>query len=614
MGVMTLAFSPDGMHLLAGGRGGAAFWSAAPIIWNDPVRAAEQLRLLLRSNVDFPSRIGMLSGHSRLHEALEKLDELAPNDERVQIALAVARARRFAAQGNAALADAAKTKARLLLEQKLAQEPENPTWAVELADLLLIDNRARWTNLKPVEAKSEPGATLSLLPDDSILASGASPLNDRYRVVLTVANDIDLTAIRLEALTHPSLPGNGPGRTPTGSFAQTSWNVAAASRDRKDPIRLQFDNACADHQHVDYPIRADGHWNIYGGHGGNCTAIWSLSKPVSLAAGTTLTFEMQFQEWNGIGENLGRFRLSVSRDSAAFARFAAMQLTDPWAKLAAAYHVIGDQQALDTLLKHHPQAAAGIGDLYAAAHDWERAIAEYRKLVTDQRPDVALLTKLATAYQSAGRTREGVPYLAKASSAKPQDTIRSLKVAAFQAWFGQDKELAATRQRILAFAKGTKDAFTAERAARACSILPSTDKKELEAALALGRTAVEVGRGSEWWDWNLLALGVAEYRSGNDAAADEALLAAARAAKSADVTGISGFCRAMSMFRQGKHDEARKLAIDTAARMNPLPNDEQNPLANGASYDHLILWLAYKEAKAVIQFDAAPPKLEKNKK
>ena len=243
VGVLTLAFSPDGMHLLAGRVGGSFFWSAAPIVWNDPDRAAEKLRLLLQSNADFQSRIRMLSEHARLYEALEKLEKLAPNDVRVQIELAVARARRLAAQGNAALADAARTKARLLLEQKLAQEPEIPTWAVELADLLLIDNPARWTILKPVEAKSEPGATLSILPDDSILASGTNPLKDRYRVVLTVANDIDLTAIRLEALTYPSLPGNGPGRNSVGSFAQTSWNVTATSRDRKEPIRLPFDNA-----------------------------------------------------------------------------------------------------------------------------------------------------------------------------------------------------------------------------------------------------------------------------------------------------------------------------------------------------------------------------------
>ena len=49
--------------------------------------------------------------------------------------------------------------------------------------------------------------------------------------------------------------------------------------------------------------------------------------------------------------------------------------------------------------------------------------------------------------------------------------------------------------------------------------------------------------------------------------------------------------------------------------MKRLPKDEQNPLANGANRNDLILWLAYKEAKALIQFDAAPPpKAEKDKK
>jgi hypothetical protein len=62
----------------------------------------------------------------------------------------------------------------------------------------------------------------------------------------------------------------------------------------------------------------------------------------------------------------------------------------------------------------------------------------------------------------------------------------------------------------------------------------------------------------------------------------------------------------MSLFRQGKKDAARKLASDTAATMKPLPKDEKNPLADGASLDDLQLWMAFKEAKALIQFDAAP--------
>ena len=72
------------------------------------------------------------------------------------------------------------------------------------------------------------------------------------------------------------------------------------------------------------------------------------------------------------------------------------------------------------------------------------------------------------------------------------------------------------------------------------------------------------------------------------------------------VAGTSTFYRAMSLFRHGKENEARKLAVETAAMMKPLPKDEKNPLAGGATADDLTLWLAYKEAKALIQFDAAP--------
>jgi hypothetical protein len=102
-----------------------------------------------------------------------------------------------------------------------------------------------------------------------------------------------------------------------------------------------------------------------------------------------------------------------------------------------------------------------------------------------------------------------------------------------------------------------------------------------------------------------LALGMAEYRNTNDAAAQGAILAATTANPSdPQVTGIAASYRAMSLFRQGKHDEARKLALPAAAQMKPLPKDEQIALTSNADASDLILWLAYKEAKAMTQFDA----------
>jgi tetratricopeptide (TPR) repeat protein len=260
-------------------------------------------------------------------------------------------------------------------------------------------------------------------------------------------------------------------------------------------------------------------------------------------------------------------------------------------------------------------AAAFIADGYAADQDWERAIVLYRKVITDQPTEVSALTKLAAAYRSAGRTREAVPYLAQASSASPADVPLFLTVAALQAWFGQEKELAATRERLLhAYAKAKRDDRTAESVAMACSILPSAVKAELDRAVALAREVLQVGTEDSHWD--LMTLGMAEYRRGNDAAAEKALLAAAHVVPQGPhwgpiATGTISFYRAMSLFRQGKPDEARKLALEAAANMRPLPADQENPLAGDNNHGHLILWLAYKEAKAMMQFDAARP-LEAN--
>jgi tetratricopeptide (TPR) repeat protein len=245
---------------------------------------------------------------------------------------------------------------------------------------------------------------------------------------------------------------------------------------------------------------------------------------------------------------------------------------------------------------------------YLEAGDRDRALATCREITqrisNDPRVHAWAYDNLGDMLADKGQVDVAIGCFKKAMALDPKNGMAYLKLAALQAWFGQDKELKATRQRILAFAKDTSDVFLAERAARASCIRLTTDKAEREVALALARKAVEVGKGGEW---NLLALGMAEYRGSNDAAAEEALRAAAKAGpENPHVTGISAFYRAMSLFRQGKKDQASKLASEAATRIKPLPADEKNPLAGGASHDDLILWLAYKEAKAMIKFDAAP--------
>jgi tetratricopeptide (TPR) repeat protein len=138
--VRSLAFAPDEKQLLAGGdNGSAAFWSTAPVVWNDPDRAAEKLRLLLQSNADFQSRIRMLSENFRLHAALAKLDA---KDVRASAALA-------AAQANWRASRQAWPEAVLAFDRLVAADPIAPeAWLLtpgllRLATALLHQNRPR---------------------------------------------------------------------------------------------------------------------------------------------------------------------------------------------------------------------------------------------------------------------------------------------------------------------------------------------------------------------------------------------------------------------------------------------------------------------------------------
>jgi tetratricopeptide (TPR) repeat protein len=231
---------------------------------------------------------------------------------------------------------------------------------------------------------------------------------------------------------------------------------------------------------------------------------------------------------------------------------------------------------------------------------------DYQPATNDER--LALSEAAADREIAAGRTRGALVHLAILSAANnPKNTLFFLHVAALQAWFGQEQEFAASCHRGLALAQNTTDPATAERVAKVCCLLPSADKAQLEAALALARKAVQLGKDSPFLPCFQMTLGMAEYRNGHFAAADAALLAAAQGGqKFAQVPGTAGLYRAMSLFRQGKENEARQLAREAASQMRPLPKDEKNPLAHDASHDDLILWLAYKEAKALIQFEPSP--------
>jgi WD40 repeat protein len=255
----------------------------------------------------------------------------------------------------------------------------------------------------------------------------------------------------------------------------------------------------------------------------------------------------------------------------------------------------------------------GLGDDPTVASSAEGEKNDGRKRAMPSRDGPGLAGGLREASAAAsrelglGRTPVALGHLVTLSAANPDDTELTLRVGALQAWFGRDKEFADTCRRALDFATGTFDPPTAERTAKICCLRPTQDKTRLRSALALAREAVDLGNNHDWLPWFQMALGMAEYRRGHFAEADAALFAAATGGKhNPSVVGTSAFYRAMSLFRQGKEKEALRLTSEAASQMKPLPKDEKNPLADNAGHNDLIVWMAYKEARALIKPEPAP--------
>ena len=152
-------------------------------------------------------------------------------------------------------------------------------------------------------------------------------------------------------------------------------------------------------------------------------------------------------------------------------------------------------------------------------------------------------------------------------------------------------------------------ASTAECAAKAVCLRPSTNATLLANALELARRAVELGKGDAKLPLYQITLGLAEYLNGQYANAEKILgVAELKVATYREIQGTARLFRAMSLYRLGRKEEARRSFSVAEAEMPPLPADERKPLANGelASHDVMIWWLAYKEAKSLINDPGGP--------
>ena len=180
-----------------------------------------------------------------------------------------------------------------------------------------------WTVIEPLTMKSSGGTTLTKLVDNSILASGANPQKDIYEI--TAKTDAtNLTAVRLEALTHESLPGGGPGRHSNSNFVLSEFELTAVSiADPSQQKTVKFSRAIADYSQANYEITKAIDGNRTGNNGWAvdgptrklpATAMFIAESSFGFEGGTELQFRLR-HEAGFATHGVGRPRFSITGDA-----------------------------------------------------------------------------------------------------------------------------------------------------------------------------------------------------------------------------------------------------------------------------------------------------------
>lgn len=165
---------------------------------------------------------------------------------------------------------------------------------------------------------NQKATTLAQQADGAILATGKAPAKEVYSLTAKPGAQI-IRHLRVEALTHSSMPGKGPGRASNGNFSLTDLKVFVSSPGKKKKA-LKFAIARATHEQnksnlsaassFDSDINGTG-WAVdLGGIGKDQAAVFKLSEPLQLAEGSTLEFQLRFH--TNTQHSLGRFRISTS--------------------------------------------------------------------------------------------------------------------------------------------------------------------------------------------------------------------------------------------------------------------------------------------------------------
>ena len=186
-----------------------------------------------------------------------------------------------------------------------------------LANVDLNSTLKTWELLSIGTTQGDAGSTFASQPDGSLLASGKAPATENLTLVAKTKRSA-IRSLRIEALTHDSLPAKGPGRAGNGNFVLGNLKVTVTDSTGTREIPLTHPRAT--HQQNNDSLSAAASidadpttgWAVDGGGiGKDQAAVFDFGSPVGTGDEVSLTVTMSFQHPNP-QHSLGHFRLSIT--------------------------------------------------------------------------------------------------------------------------------------------------------------------------------------------------------------------------------------------------------------------------------------------------------------
>ncbi|MGE4620038.1 MAG: DUF1549 and DUF1553 domain-containing protein, partial [Planctomycetota bacterium] len=217
------------------------------------------------------------------------------------------------------------TQLTTAIEKRDAPNPQMDTAQITFEDHW-TETENRWQIINAEKLTAKGGGSFEALADGSHRIKGPNPVKDIYTLTTLIDGDT-YRAIRLEGLLDPSMPGNGPGRSPNSNVVLSELQAEVVSVDAElnpigDSHDVTFSAAWADHEQPNFPVSAaiDGDvtttnkgWAVSGfDRKERRTAIFSSNDPFGNKGMVQLTvrflFESQFSQ-----HAFGRVRFAVAK-------------------------------------------------------------------------------------------------------------------------------------------------------------------------------------------------------------------------------------------------------------------------------------------------------------